>query len=113
VPLSEYGFRLRLDIWLCLLPILLRFCPLPELLERHSSVPRPFNRTSSQETELAVRVAAVWSLGVPLALFPAGMPAPTAGSADYGAKTETPKMVCSYPEIAYEPRLEETSSSGR
>jgi len=113
VSLSEYRFRLRLDIWLCLLPILLRFCPLPELLERHSSVPRPFKRTSSPETELAVRVAAVWSPGVPLALFPAGMPAPPLGRQIMELKPKPLNWSIHTPEIAYEPRLEKTNSSGR
>jgi hypothetical protein len=52
--LSEFGFALRLAIWLCLLPVRPRFRPLPELLKRHSSAPRRFKRRSAQEPEPVV-----------------------------------------------------------
>jgi len=54
--LSELGFALRLGIWLCWLPALLRLRPLPELLKRHRLAPRQVKRRSPQEIERAVRI---------------------------------------------------------
>ena len=68
--LSELGFALRLGIWLCWLPILLRLRPLPVLLSRHSLAPRRFERRSPQEMERAVRIvvrlSALWVFRLPL-----------------------------------------------
>jgi Transglutaminase-like superfamily len=56
VLLSELGFALRLGIWLCWLPILLRLRPLPELLGRHRLAPRQVKRRSPLEIERTVRI---------------------------------------------------------
>ena len=54
--LSEYGFALRLCIWLCLLPIFLRFRPLPQLLKSQRLVRRRVKGKSPAEMDRAVRM---------------------------------------------------------
>jgi hypothetical protein len=55
VLLFECWFALRLVVWLCLLPISLRFRSIPELLKHLSRVRRPKGR-SVLETERAMHI---------------------------------------------------------
>jgi Transglutaminase-like superfamily len=70
--LSEYWFALRLGIWLCLLPILLRLRALPVILERFTSVRRQPNKRSPLEMDRAVQIVVrICRLGLfHLPLFP-------------------------------------------
>ena len=54
--LSEYGFVRRLGIWLCLLPIVLRFRSLPKLLKCQRLVLRRVQSKSPAEMDRAVRM---------------------------------------------------------
>lgn len=54
--LSRYVFAIRLSIWLCLLPIFLRFRHLPELLESQRLGRRRVKSRSPAEMDRAVRM---------------------------------------------------------
>jgi Transglutaminase-like superfamily len=70
--ISEYSFALRLAAWLCLLPIIMRLHPLPEILQRFTSVRRQPNERSPLEMDRAVQIVVrICRLGLfHLPLFP-------------------------------------------
>ena len=56
--ISECWFALRLGIWICLLPIILRFRSLPELLKRNSLVQKRAGSRNPLEMERALSIVA-------------------------------------------------------